>query len=213
MNTNEKMLAPYSGYPDQGFNEQQAPDVTAWKLARSAIEHENHLINHRLTWFFSTQGFLLSAFFFLLSQADKPELTQFGVVQDIPLVSIVIGLLAIYMGLATRYGILRASHAIKDINEHYDNLKALHRFSRTPPLHHKRPANVFSASAIPLIMAIMWMFIEIFCAVVRIPAVAAFLNGLDPDKVMLTAGLTAAGAGACIIAYSMGVNKRLSSEK
>jgi hypothetical protein len=40
-------------------------DIIDWKRVRSAIEHENELYNHRLTWLFTSQGFLLTAFGFL----------------------------------------------------------------------------------------------------------------------------------------------------
>jgi len=209
MGTNESIPSPFSSYPVQGFKEHEAPDITAWKLSRSAIEHENHLVNHRLTWFFSTQAFLLGGFFLVLSNFDKAKVLELAIVKDIPIVFIAIGILAIYMCLATRHGILRASHAIKDVTEHYEKLNVQLEFSRTPPLHLSRNPNIFSSSNIPLVTAIMWVFLEIFCAVSRIPSVNEFLNGLDQGKVMLAAGLFAAMSGACIIAYSLGVNRRL----
>jgi hypothetical protein len=33
-----------------------------WELARKIIEHEDNLINHRLTWLITIQGFLFAAF-------------------------------------------------------------------------------------------------------------------------------------------------------
>jgi hypothetical protein len=36
--------------------------VTDWKRVRAAIEHENTLVNHRLTWLLTSQGFLLAGF-------------------------------------------------------------------------------------------------------------------------------------------------------
>jgi hypothetical protein len=36
--------------------------LVQWKLVRSAIEHENTLISHRVTWFLATQLFLFAGF-------------------------------------------------------------------------------------------------------------------------------------------------------
>lgn len=36
--------------------------TTDWKRTRAAIEHENTLVNHRLTWLLTSQGFLFAGF-------------------------------------------------------------------------------------------------------------------------------------------------------
>ena len=38
----------------------------SWKLARSVVEHENDLVNHRITWLLATHAALLAALFVLL---------------------------------------------------------------------------------------------------------------------------------------------------
>lgn len=45
-----------------GFDESKSREYADWKRVRAAIEHENLLINHRLTWLFSSQAFLLTAY-------------------------------------------------------------------------------------------------------------------------------------------------------
>jgi hypothetical protein len=42
-------------------------EIIDWKRIRAAIEHENNLSNHRLTWLFSSQGFLFGAFALLVA--------------------------------------------------------------------------------------------------------------------------------------------------
>jgi hypothetical protein len=37
-------------------------EIVDWKRCRLAIEHENQLVNHRLSWMFASQGFLFAAF-------------------------------------------------------------------------------------------------------------------------------------------------------
>lgn len=47
---------------DQDWDEFGDIEIVNWKRVRSAIEHENQLTNHRLTWLLSSQAFLFAAF-------------------------------------------------------------------------------------------------------------------------------------------------------
>jgi hypothetical protein len=44
------------------FDEFKDKSLADWKRVRSAIEHENTLVNHRLTWLLSSQAFLFTGF-------------------------------------------------------------------------------------------------------------------------------------------------------
>jgi hypothetical protein len=44
------------------FDEFKDRSLADWKRVRSAIEHENTLVNHRLTWLLSSQAFLFAGF-------------------------------------------------------------------------------------------------------------------------------------------------------
>ena len=61
---------------DEDVNENENKGIIAWKMCRSAIEHENELINHRLTWLFSSQAFLFTGFFLIVSKIveEKKEI-------------------------------------------------------------------------------------------------------------------------------------------
>ncbi|MFZ9753583.1 MAG: hypothetical protein ACO3B3_08525 [Cyanobium sp.] len=45
------------------------PRLSTWKLVRSAIEHENTLKSHRITWLLATQVFLFSGFTQIFNEA------------------------------------------------------------------------------------------------------------------------------------------------
>lgn len=47
---------------DLQFDEMKDKEFANWKRVRISIEHENHLVNHRLNWLFSSQAFLFTAF-------------------------------------------------------------------------------------------------------------------------------------------------------
>lgn len=46
-------------------------EIVNWKRVRSAIEHENQLTNHRLTWLLSSQAFLFAAFALVFQASTK----------------------------------------------------------------------------------------------------------------------------------------------
>jgi len=49
------------------------PFLTQWRLVRSAIEHENTLKSHRVTWFLATQLFLFTGFTSIFVEAVKSD--------------------------------------------------------------------------------------------------------------------------------------------
>lgn len=48
-------------------------EIVDWKRCRSAIEHENTLVNHRLSWLFASQAFLFAAFGVLFNSWKNPS--------------------------------------------------------------------------------------------------------------------------------------------
>jgi len=68
-------------YEDPEWNELNDPEVVDWKRVRSAIEHENELTNHRLTWLLTSQAFLFAAYVLTFQVSAKndviPEMRPF----------------------------------------------------------------------------------------------------------------------------------------
>jgi hypothetical protein len=67
--------------------------IQYYQLIRSQIEHEDNLINQRLSWFVAAQAFLFSAYAILLNAASQVRLPSFAAQQAvlfslIPLVAI-----------------------------------------------------------------------------------------------------------------------------
>lgn len=48
--------------------------TTDWKRIRAAIEHENTLVNHRLTWLLTSQGFLFAGFGLVFTSMKESSL-------------------------------------------------------------------------------------------------------------------------------------------
>jgi uncharacterized membrane protein len=56
------------------MNGAENPDIIDWKRARSVIEHENTLVNNRVTWLLVSQAFLFAVYGTLLTSWGKAEL-------------------------------------------------------------------------------------------------------------------------------------------
>jgi hypothetical protein len=60
--------------PDQPiWDEFHDDEIVDWKRCRSAIEHENTLVNHRLSWLFASQAFLFAAFGVVFNAWKNPS--------------------------------------------------------------------------------------------------------------------------------------------
>jgi hypothetical protein len=69
-----------------------------YQIIRSQIEHEDNLINQRLSWFVAAQAFLFSAYAILLNAPPQVRLQSFATQQEIlfsliPLVAIGVSIL------------------------------------------------------------------------------------------------------------------------
>jgi hypothetical protein len=76
-------------------------EIQYYQIIRSQIEHEDNLINQRLSWFVAAHAFLFSAYAILLNAPSQVRLERFGTQREllfflIPLVAIGVSIL-IYM--------------------------------------------------------------------------------------------------------------------
>lgn len=55
------------------FDEFKDPRYADWKRVRLAIEHENTLVNHRITWLLTSQGFIITVLGAAFNEAQKTE--------------------------------------------------------------------------------------------------------------------------------------------
>src|ERR687892_61360 len=72
--------------------------IEYYQIIRSQIEHEDNLINQRLSWFVAAQAFLFSAYAILLNAPSQVRLESFATQQKIlffliPLVAIGVSIL------------------------------------------------------------------------------------------------------------------------
>lgn len=202
MAQNPLIEGPYNTYPVQ-FNEASAADVTAWKLARSVIEHENTLVHYRLTWFFSSQGFLVAAFFIILQYSDKPIIKE-----NLVWLILAVGALAIYMCMVTSSGIEGAYRALGHVTEHYEGLKKSLGFKRTPPLHEWSPPSLIDARRVPFVTLIVWVALVALCGVIQIPSINQVVARITPEQKIVAAVVIFVVSGIFAIGFLIGRSKK-----
>jgi hypothetical protein len=177
----------YSKYPQENYNEFTTPDVTAWKLARAAIEHENNLVNQRITWLLTSQAYLLTAFAVLFVAWGKPKEIGENIHSLIPRFMFGIGFLAIYVCVVIQNSVYRAFRALYTLTKHYDKLVEENKFyyiskdqnnkdiklTRTPPLHLWEP---------PFLVIINQHFLPLGALIIWIALLALFAYHLFQNK-------------------------------
>jgi hypothetical protein len=116
-------MRDFETYPNDGsFDESKSPDISAWKLARANIEHENNLVNQRLTWLLASQTVLFSAFGLLfLASAKTGELINSAQV-PVDILLTALGLFALYFCFAISIALEQAFEAIDSIADWYEKL-------------------------------------------------------------------------------------------
>lgn len=139
------------------FKDGSAPDIVAWKLARSAIEHENGLVNQRMTWFFQVQGFLFAAFVLIFNQSQQtttPEISRSAAI----VILTVIAIFGAFTSAVTKNGLNRAAEATTDITEQYEALIADNVADPiVPPLHLWRKPKLIHQESLPIATLLVWM--------------------------------------------------------
>jgi hypothetical protein len=176
----------YSNYDPHNFKEFESPDITAWKLARAAIEHENILVNHRLTWLLTSQAFLFTIFSGLFVALEREEMK--AVRPLIPIFMLGTGFLGIYICLVIWNGLSRARTALDNITKHYyrvvkDSFDACNEedqeipSTRTPPLHYwKFRYKYFDQFHLPKAMVIVWVILLVSFETYSIPVTREWIG-------------------------------------
>ncbi len=142
------------------FDESKMPEITAWKLARQALEHENLLINNRFTWLFQAQAFLFASFFLAITNLDKfPNYSKAGGSPVGSMLMFVIAALAVYVCLVTHTSVGLANEELDRITDQYDKLRKQYTSPLVPPLHNRDRRNMrpFDQRTLPIVATILWI--------------------------------------------------------
>ncbi|HET7062265.1 MAG TPA: hypothetical protein VFI43_08820 [Nitrosospira sp.] len=158
---------------DRSPSQSKEEDLENWKRVRTAIEHENNLVNQRLSWLFTSQALLFSAFALILTTFLKEEAAQFSpahpateYVSLAPYVSIILVVLAVtggYIYMAVGVSLLAAHRQLCALTDWWDD----HCTDKSghPELHNflaKESPSFVSAENVPFVFFGAWLLLLSF---------------------------------------------------
>lgn len=143
---------------DKSSEDDASSALEHYKIIRAQIEHEDNLINQRLSWFVTSQSFLFTAYALLLNAPVQVRLPEISRQQNllfliIPLVAICTGLL-IYTTIAA--AMLAMHHLRVPVREHASRVGS----HDLPPVEGYRQTHALGHAA-PLLMPLV--FIVVWC--------------------------------------------------
>jgi hypothetical protein len=136
--------------------------IQYYQIIRSQIEHEDNLINQRLSWFVAAQAFLFSAYAILLNAPSQVRVRSFATQQEIlfiliPLVAIGVGILIYITVIAAMLATANLRRLLKTHMNEKDS-------ALLPPIQgHRQTLLLGQASPIliPLLFMISWIVLLI----------------------------------------------------
>ena len=155
---------------DDGWDEFHDPEIVDWKRVRSAIEHENELTNHRLTWVLNSQAFLFAAFALMFQASTKIDVDKLL----LPFYKYVLAGISIIGILAAVYlssGLAAAQKQHKQLEAWWAN--RVKDISRHPPICGNAPQLFLKLPyhGFPLIFVLGWL---VFTLVTLRDAIASY---------------------------------------
>ena len=134
--------------------------IQYYQIIRSQIEHEDNLINQRLSWFVAAQAFLFSAYAILLNAPSQVRLQRFSTQQEIlfsliPLVAIGVSILIYITVFAAMLAMANLRRLLKTHVEDSALLPPVQGYRQTFLLGQATPI------LIPLLFMISWIVLLI----------------------------------------------------
>ena len=132
--------------------------IQYYQIIRSQIEHEDNLINQRLSWFVAAQAFLFSAYAILLNAPSQVRLQRFATQQEI-LFSL-IPLVAIGVSILIYITVIAAMLAMANLRRLLEGHMKEEESALLPPVQGYRQTLLLGQASpvlIPLLFMISWI--------------------------------------------------------
>jgi hypothetical protein len=90
------------------FDEFKDREFANWKRVRMCIEHENGLVNHRLSWLFTSHAFLYTAFAVVLNSWKNPNIGASSSTGSYQILLILIAMIGMFICASIQIGLWEA---------------------------------------------------------------------------------------------------------
>jgi hypothetical protein len=143
------------------FEESKDRGFADWKRVRSAIEHENTLTNHRLTWLLTSQAFLFAALGVIFAAWAKNEIRQPHAVDKVKVVLSCICFVGLLMCLSVHRTTKAARIQLETLDDWWHKTRRLPRINPDhPEIQGWRVGwfePVINSAAIPAWLGAVWL--------------------------------------------------------
>lgn len=95
------------------FDEFKDREFADWKRVRSSIEHENILVNHRLSWLFASHAFLYAAFAVVFNAWNNLNNTESAVAGSYQILLTLISTIGVFICATIQRGLWGAEKALR----------------------------------------------------------------------------------------------------
>ncbi len=136
--------------------------IEYYKIIRSQIEHEDNLINQRLSWFIAAQAFLFTAYAILLNAPTDVRAQKFATQQNLLL--FLVPVVAIGMSILIYTTIFAATIAMAHLRRLLESRVQEKERARLPPVQGYRFTLLLGQAApilIPLLFIVIWILLLI----------------------------------------------------
>lgn len=175
---------PKNGQPPD-FDESKDRAYADWKRVRFAIEHENNLMNQRLTWLFTSQAFLFSAFALILAAFLKGDIEP-----DLaPYISLMLAVLATtggYICLPVAVLLIAAVRQLRTLTTWWDSV--CQDKSKHPKLHdfvERKMLSFLNAENVPFAFFFAWVLLLLLSLLAIIPKVRDLVGTNIPTLLLI----------------------------
>jgi hypothetical protein len=134
--------------------------IEHYKIIRSQIEHEDNLINQRLSWFVASQSFFFSAYAILLNAPVEARQPEFAEQQSI--LFLMIPIVAICTSVLIYTTITAAMIAMYNLRKNLDKHAITQLRGDLPPVEGYRQTLILGQAApvlMPLVFLIVWAYL------------------------------------------------------
>jgi hypothetical protein len=142
------------------WDEFKTKSCANWKRIRAAIEHENNLINHRLTWLFASQLILFGGFFTIMQSLITKDLKllQEPLFQSLLLLFPIVGVSVSVIILVSLHAATKQIGSLEDwwFCNHLDDISSV-REPRDMLNHKEPPINGIFDMRVYHILSVRWL--------------------------------------------------------
>lgn len=167
------------------MTDNEKDDITIYQAFRGQLEHEDNLINQRVSWLVGSQSFLFVPYVLLVTAAPNTPIGEIlALKNELSMVIVSIGILSC---LAIGFGIYAALEARRIIMERYRSLGI-----RIPTMPELIPGQSATRLSLAAPFGIIWVVISAWLSLMELDLFYKTLNAFAPIFTFLAVGTATA---------------------